>query len=82
MGRLALPPPLAPELLPSYQPACPCPPSAGATLNDKRALLDKVDCFIFDCDGVVWRGDSVIEGVPETLDMLRDMVGAAAGPTR
>lgn len=44
-----------------------------ATLADKRTLLDKVDCFIFDCDGVIWRGDSVIEGVPETLDMLRDM---------
>lgn len=72
-----------------------------ATLEDKKALVDRVDCFIFDCDGersvppahgtscqprcprsqhllpcagVVWRGDSVIEGVPETLDMLRAMV--------
>jgi hypothetical protein len=26
--------------------------------------------------GVIWRGDSVIDGVPETLDMLRAMVGA------
>jgi phosphoglycolate phosphatase len=42
-----------------------------ADLNDKAALIDKVDCFIFDCDGVIWRGDSVIEGVPETLDYLR-----------
>ena len=33
-----------------------------------------MDCFIFDCDGVIWRGDSVIDGVPETLDMLRAMV--------
>lgn len=24
--------------------------------------------------GVIWRGDSVIDGVPETLDMLRGMV--------
>lgn len=24
--------------------------------------------------GVIWRGDSVIEGVPETLDMLRSLV--------
>ncbi|BDA44388.1 Glycerol-3-phosphate phosphatase [Coccomyxa sp. Obi] len=39
--------------------------------GDKRALLDKVDCFIFDCDGVIWRGDSIIDGVPETLDALR-----------
>ncbi|GBF92576.1 phosphoglycolate phosphatase [Raphidocelis subcapitata] len=42
-----------------------------ATLEDKMKLIDGVDCFIFDCDGVIWRGDSVIEGVPETLDMLR-----------
>lgn len=54
--------------------------SAGATLADKRSLLDKVDCFIFDCDGVIWRGDSVIEGVPATLDMLRDMVGRGCCP--
>jgi len=39
--------------------------------GDKLALINKVDCFIFDCDGVIWRGDSVIPGVPETLDMLR-----------
>lgn len=28
-------------------------------------------CFIFDCDGVIWRGDCVIPGVPETLAFLR-----------
>ncbi|EFN52873.1 hypothetical protein CHLNCDRAFT_58743 [Chlorella variabilis] len=44
-----------------------------ATAEGKKAILDKVDCFIFDCDGVIWRGDSVIDGVPETLDMLRGM---------
>lgn len=42
-----------------------------ATDADKLNLINKVDCFIFDCDGVIWRGDSVIDGVPETLDMLR-----------
>lgn len=42
-----------------------------ATNEDKKKLIDSVDCFIFDCDGVIWRGDSVIDGVPETLDMLR-----------
>ena len=31
----------------------------------------QVEAFIFDCDGVIWRGDSLIEGVPETLSMLR-----------
>eukprot|EP00882_Tetradesmus_deserticola_P028481 GHRQ01031733.1.p1 GENE.GHRQ01031733.1~~GHRQ01031733.1.p1 ORF type:complete len:378 (+),score=137.25 GHRQ01031733.1:85-1218(+) len=44
-----------------------------ASNDDKKQLIDNVDCFIFDCDGVIWRGDSVIDGVPETLDMLRAM---------
>lgn len=34
-------------------------------------LLDSVDVFIFDCDGVIWRGDSLIPGIPETLAKLR-----------
>jgi phosphoglycolate/pyridoxal phosphate phosphatase family enzyme len=33
--------------------------------------LNNIDIFIFDCDGVIWRGDSVIEGVPAVLDKLR-----------
>ena len=37
----------------------------------KSALLSSVKAFIFDCDGVIWKGDSVIPGVPETLDLLR-----------
>lgn len=27
--------------------------------------------------GVIWRGDSVIDGVPETLDLLRSLVSVA-----
>mmetsp|Transcript_5054 Transcript_5054/g.6848 ORF Transcript_5054/g.6848 Transcript_5054/m.6848 type:complete len:347 (+) Transcript_5054:83-1123(+) len=34
-------------------------------------LMDKTDVFIFDCDGVIWRGDSLIDGIPDTLDKLR-----------
>jgi 4-nitrophenyl phosphatase/phosphoglycolate phosphatase len=34
-------------------------------------LLDKTDVFIFDCDGVIWRGDSLIDGIPATLAKLR-----------
>ena len=41
--------------------------------EDAQKLLDSTKMFIFDCDGVIWRGDEVIEGVPETLDMLREM---------
>ena len=26
--------------------------------------------------GVIWKGDTLIDGVPETLDMLRDLVSA------
>lgn len=43
-----------------------------AKLSDPRPeLLDGVDVFIFDCDGVIWRGDSIIDGIPETLAKLR-----------
>eukprot|EP00548_Thalassiothrix_antarctica_P002662 CAMPEP_0194130128 /NCGR_PEP_ID=MMETSP0152-20130528/1251_1 /TAXON_ID=1049557 /ORGANISM="Thalassiothrix antarctica, Strain L6-D1" /LENGTH=342 /DNA_ID=CAMNT_0038824551 /DNA_START=68 /DNA_END=1096 /DNA_ORIENTATION=+ len=34
-------------------------------------ILDNTDVFIFDCDGVIWRGDSLIPGISETLDKLR-----------
>jgi len=36
-------------------------------------LLDNVDVFIFDCDGVIWRGDSLIPGIMETIEKLRAM---------
>eukprot|EP00850_Spirogloea_muscicola_P012554 SM000081S22688 [mRNA] locus=s81:586503:589952:- [translate_table: standard] len=45
---------------------------AGAPpLTDAKALIDSVETFLFDCDGVIWKGDKLIEGVPETLDFLR-----------
>ncbi|ATY66987.1 4-nitrophenylphosphatase [Cordyceps militaris] len=40
----------------------------GAAIKD---FLDKFDTFLFDCDGVLWSGDHVFEGVPETLLLLR-----------
>ncbi|KAJ9566893.1 hypothetical protein OSB04_002859 [Centaurea solstitialis] len=36
-----------------------------------RHLLDSLDAFLFDCDGVIWKGDTLIDGVPQTLEMLR-----------
>ncbi|BBM99829.1 4-nitrophenyl phosphatase [Marchantia polymorpha subsp. ruderalis] len=42
-------------------------------LTDAAGLINDVDTFLFDVDGVIWRGGKVIEGVAETLDMLRDM---------
>jgi len=38
---------------------------------DKQQFINAVETFIFDCDGVIWKGDSIIPGVPETLDMLK-----------
>ncbi|CAK9222450.1 unnamed protein product [Sphagnum troendelagicum] len=42
-------------------------------LTDAAKLIDSAKTFIFDCDGVIWKGDKLIDGVPETLDMLRSM---------
>jgi len=39
--------------------------------NEYAKLLDNYDTWLFDCDGVLWRGDHLIEGVTEVLDMLR-----------
>ena len=35
------------------------------------SLIDQTNTFIFDCDGVIWKGDTLIDGVKETLDALR-----------
>ena len=37
-----------------------------------KDLLGGAKAFIFDCDGVIWRGDKLIEGIPETIQGLRD----------
>lgn len=39
--------------------------------GDFRELFDSVDAFLFDCDGVIWKGDKLIDGVSQTLDFLR-----------
>ncbi|KAH6897254.1 HAD-like domain-containing protein [Thelonectria olida] len=42
--------------------------------GDQAAItefIDKFDTFLFDCDGVLWSGDHIFEGVPETIAMLR-----------
>lgn len=41
----------------------------GASTAEK--LLSKTDVFIFDCDGVIWKGDSLIPGIPDVLAKLR-----------
>ena len=48
------------------------PPSCALLDAENAAgLLAGTKAFIFDCDGVIWRGDKLIEGIPETLDALR-----------
>ncbi|MQM04301.1 hypothetical protein Taro_037103 [Colocasia esculenta] len=43
-----------------------------------RELVDNVDAFLFDCDGVIWKGEKLIEGVAEALQALRSMIGPKA----
>ncbi|GAB4855895.1 Phosphoglycolate phosphatase 1A, chloroplastic, partial [Ancistrocladus abbreviatus] len=45
--------------------------ASAQQLKNADELIDSVETFIFDCDGVIWKGDKLIDGVPETLDMLR-----------
>jgi 4-nitrophenyl phosphatase len=41
------------------------------TREEYATLLDKYDTFLFDCDGVLWNGDLVVEGVTDVLGLLR-----------
>ncbi|MBN3303951.1 PGP phosphatase, partial [Amia calva] len=36
-----------------------------------RELLESVDDVLFDCDGVIWRGDQAIPGAPEVINLLK-----------
>jgi 4-nitrophenyl phosphatase len=36
-----------------------------------ETLLDKYDTWLFDCDGVLWNGDKLVDGSKEVLGMLR-----------
>jgi hypothetical protein len=41
--------------------------------GDCRNLLESADVFIFDCDGVIWKGDFAVEGADRVLSKLRDL---------
>ncbi len=52
------------------------PPAAASVkrlTSPQEDLLKDIDVFIFDCDGVIWRGDSLIDQVPSVLEKLRAM---------
>jgi hypothetical protein len=34
-------------------------------------LLDRFDTFLFDCDGVIWTGPTLVPGMTDVLTMLR-----------
>ena len=57
---------------------------AGATgsaddllVDDEAGILDfvanDVDCIVMDCDGVLWQGDTLLPGVRESIQLLREM---------
>ncbi|CAI6092088.1 hypothetical protein V2G26_013614 [Clonostachys chloroleuca] len=39
-----------------------------AAINE---FIDEFDVFLLDCDGVLWSGDHVFEGIPETIKLLQ-----------
>jgi len=43
--------------------------------NLNKEILENFDFFLFDCDGVIWKEDSItpIEGVPESYKLLKQM---------
>ncbi len=43
-----------------------------STAQDYISLVDKYDTWLFDCDGVLWHGDRLVDGAIEVLQLLRD----------
>lgn len=48
-------------------------PSQTKKLLGADDLMKTTDVFIFDCDGVIWKGDSLIAGVSNVLEKLRKL---------
>ena len=45
--------------------------AAAQTKKQARQFIEDHDAFLFDCDGVLWRGeDGLLPGTIETLDLL------------
>lgn len=46
-------------------------------VEDETGLRDRitgdVDCIVMDCDGVIWQGDTLLPGVRESIQLLREM---------
>ncbi|KAI9526768.1 hypothetical protein NQZ68_036120 [Dissostichus eleginoides] len=37
-----------------------------------KPVLDSVDSVLFDCDGVIWRGDQAIPGASQVINLLKE----------
>lgn len=49
-------------------------PAASVSIRGReKHIINAIDTFILDCDGVLWRGDSLLPDVVETLSMLRSL---------
>jgi HAD superfamily hydrolase (TIGR01450 family) len=45
--------------------------STRLTAQTTASLLDRIDTILFDCDGVIWRGNHIIPNALATLKRLR-----------
>jgi len=41
------------------------------TAEDYKNVLDAYDTWLFDCDGVLWHDDHLMDGVVDVLEFLR-----------
>lgn len=48
-------------------------PPVLTTSEEFKQLVDSTDTFLLDCDGVIYHGPVVVEGVKETLAYLRSL---------
>lgn len=39
--------------------------------GDYAKLIEEYDTFLFDCDGVLWNGENVVQGAAEVIGYLR-----------
>lgn len=46
-------------------------PTKLSSVQDYKAFLDKFDTFLLDCDGVLWHGNHVLDGILDTIAFLR-----------
>ncbi|KAI1319800.1 hypothetical protein EDD11_003185 [Mortierella claussenii] len=46
-------------------------PKKLTTVEEYKTFLDKFDTFMLDCDGVLWHGSHVLDGILDTINFLR-----------